>query len=354
LVAAAFEDGGDGLIRFGVIGYGYWGPNIVRNIAETQGAEMVSVSDLRPERLALAKRRYPAIRVTVEQAELLLAPDIDVVVISTPVHTHFQLAMQALEAGKHVIIEKPLTASSEEAMRLIEAAQARRLQIMVDHTFIYTAAVCKIRELLDSRTLGEVYYYDSVRVNLGLFQADVNVIWDLAVHDLAIMDYLLGCQPTAVSATGFGHVTGRPENIAYITLFFAEPLIAHIHVNWLSPVKVRSTLIGGSERMIVYDDVEANEKVKIYDRGITVTPGAESAYKAMIGYRLGDIWAPRLDNVEALGVEFRHYVHCLETGEQPKTGGLAGLRVVRILEAASESMQRRGELVELKAQETIA
>jgi predicted dehydrogenase len=336
-----------------VIGYGYWGPNIVRNIAETQGAEMVSVSDLRPERLTLAKRRYPAIRVTLEHQEVLLAPDIDVVAISTPVHTHFQLAMQALRAGKHVILEKPLTASSEEALRLIEAAAARRLQIMVDHTFIYTGAVQKIKELLDRRTLGEVYYYDSVRVNLGLFQADVNVIWDLAVHDLAIMDYLLGCRPAAVSATGFGHVKGRPENIAYITLFFEEPLIAHIHVNWLSPVKVRSTLIGGSEKMIIYDDMEATEKVKIYDRGITVTPG-ESAYKAMLSYRLGDIWIPRLDNVEALSVEFQHYVHCLETGEQPKTGGLAGLRVVRILEAASKSMQGRGELVELKAQEASA
>jgi predicted dehydrogenase len=337
-----------------VIGYGYWGPNIVRNIAETQGAEMVSVSDLRPDRLALAKRRYPAIRATLEHRELLLAPDIDVVVISTPVHTHYQLAMQALEAGKHVIIEKPLTASSEEALRLIEAAEARRLRIMVDHTFIYTGAVRKIKELLDNRALGEVYYYDSVRVNLGLFQADVNVIWDLAVHDLAIMDYLLGSRPTAVSATGFAHVKGRPENIAYITLFFADSLIAHIHVNWLSPVKVRSTLIGGSEKMIIYDDVEATEKVKVYDHGITVTPGAESAYQAMIGYRMGDIWTPRLDNAEALGVEFQHYVHCLETGEQPKTDGLAGLRVVRILEAASKSLQGRGELVELKAQEALA
>ena len=342
------------MIRFGVIGYGYWGPNIVRNIAETRGAEIVSVSDLRPDRLALAKRRYPAIRVTLEHQELLRAPDIDVVAISTPVHTHFELAMQALQAGKHVILEKPLTASSDEALRLIEAAQARRLRIMVDHTFIYTGAVRKIKELLDRRALGEVYYYDSVRVNLGLFQADVNVIWDLAVHDLAIMDHVLGCWPAAVSATGFGHVKGRPENIAYITLFFEQRLIAHIHVNWLSPVKVRRTLIGGSEKMIVYDDVEATEKVKMYDRGITVTPGDESAYKAMIDYRMGDIWTPRLDVTEALSVEFQHYVHCLETGERPRTDGLAGLRVVRVLEAASESLQGRGELVELKAQEAIA
>jgi predicted dehydrogenase len=337
-----------------VIGYGYWGPNLVRNIAEIRGAEIVGISDLRPDRLALAKRRYPAIRATVDHRELMLAPDIDVVAISTPVRTHFPLALLALQAGKHVILEKPLTASSEEALQLIEAAQARRLQIMVDHTFIYTGAVRKIKELLDSRALGEVYYYDSVRVNLGLFQADVNVIWDLAVHDLAIMDFLLGCRPTAVSATGFRHVKERPENIAYITLFFEEPLIAHIHVNWLSPVKVRRTLIGGSAKMIVYDDVEATEKVKIYDHGITVTPKAESAYKAMIDYRLGDIWTPRLDSTEALSVEFQHYVHCLETGDRPRTDGLAGLRVVRILEAASKSMHRQGELVELKAEEASA
>jgi predicted dehydrogenase len=337
------------VIRFGVIGYGYWGPNLVRNIADTQGAEVTRVSDLRPERLALAKKRNPAIAVTPDAQELIGDPNVDVVVISTPVRAHFELALQAIQAGKHVIIEKPMTSSTEEARRLIDAAEARRLRIMVDHTFIYTSAVRKIRELLDKRMLGAVYYYDSVRVNLGLFQPDVNVIWDLAVHDLAIMDYLLGCQPSAVSATGFGHVEGRPENVAYLTLFFDRPLIAHIHVNWLSPVKVRTTMIGGSEKMIIYDDVEATEKVKVYDSGITVNSGADIAYQAMISYRLGDIWTPKLDNVEALGLEFQHYVRCLETGEQAKTDGLAGMRVVQTLEAASESLRQRGKLVELEA-----
>jgi predicted dehydrogenase len=341
------------MIRFGVIGYGYWGPNLVRNIAETQGAEIVTVSDLRPERLAVAKNRYPAIVVTTDHEEVLKDPRVDVVVISTPVYTHFTLAMQALEAGKHVIVEKPLTSTSVEASRLIDAAAARRLQIMVDHTFIYTGAVRKIKELVNAGSLGTIQYYDSVRVNLGLFQPDVNVIWDLAVHDLAIMDYLLGRQPVAVSATGLSHIENRPENIAYITMFFADRLIAHIHVNWLSPVKVRSTLLGGSEKMIVYDDMELTEKVKVYDRGITVKPHTESLYQVLVGYRMGDMWAPKLDGTEGLTVEIQHYVHCLETGEQPRTDGLSGLRVVRILEAATESMKDRGRLVELATEAAV-
>jgi predicted dehydrogenase len=342
------------LIGFGVIGYGYWGPNLVRNIAETKGAAIVAVSDLRPERLALAKTRYPAITATPDHAELIEDPRVDVVVISTPVHTHFPLAMQALQAGKHVVIEKPITASSEEALRLIEAAESRRLQIMVDHTFIYTGAVRKIKELADNGSLGKIQYYDSVRVNLGLFQPDVNVIWDLAVHDLSIMDYVLSARPAAVSATGLAHVAGRPENIAYITMFFEQPLIAHIHVNWLSPVKIRSTLIGGSDKMIVYDDLEVLEKVKVYDRGITVTPDSESFYQVLVGYRVGDMWAPKLDGTESLAVEFQHYVHCVETGERPRTDAQAGLQVVRILEAASLSMKDRGRLVELKAKGAVA
>jgi len=342
------------LIRFGVIGYGYWGPNLVRNIAETKGAEIVTVSDLRPERLALAKKRYPAITITKENRELVRDPNVDVVVISTPVHTHFKLAMEALQMGKHVMIEKPITASSEEALRLIEAAEARKLQIMVDHTFVYSGPVRKIKELIDGGSLGQLYYYDSVRVNLGLFQPDVSVIWDLAVHDLAIMDYVLGKEPVAVSATGLSHVEGSPENIAYITMLFQEPLIAHLHVNWLSPVKVRTTLIGGSEKMVVYDDTETTEKVKIYDRGITVTPDKDSLYQALVGYRMGDVLMPKLDGAESLSVEFQHYVHCLETGGRVRTDGHAGLRVVQLLEAATQSVRDRGRLVELEKAESVA
>jgi predicted dehydrogenase len=343
-----------GLIRFGVIGYGYWGPNRVRNIAETKGAAIVSVSDLRPERLALAKTRYPAIVATQDHLELVHDPNVDVVVISTPVHTHFSLAMEALRAGKHVVVEKPLTSTSEEALRLIEAADARRLRIMVDHTFVYSGPVRKIKELVQGGSLGKLYYYDSVRVNLGLFQPDVSVIWDLAVHDLAIMDHVLDMRPIAVSATGLSHIKGRPENIAYITMFFEEPLIAHVHVNWLSPVKVRSTLIGGSDRMVVYDDMEISEKVKVYDRGITVTPHSESLYNSLVGYRLGDMVAPKLEGSESLAVEFQHYVRCLETGARPDTDAEAGLRVVRILEAATQSLKDRGRLVELEKAEAVA
>jgi predicted dehydrogenase len=278
---------------------------------------------------------------------LIEDPRVDVVVISTPVHTHYRLTLHALEAGKHVVVEKPFTANSEEALRLIDAAEARRLRIMVDHTFVYSGAVKKIKEIVEGGGIGKVQYYDSVRVNLGLFQPDVNVIWDLAVHDLSIMDYVLGERPEAVSATGLAHVPGRPENIAYITMYFAESLIAHVHANWLSPVKLRTTLIGGSDKMIVYDDMEITEKVKVYDRGITVTPHTENHYQVLVGYRMGDMWAPRLDGAESLSAEFQHYVHCLETGEPPRTGAQAGLQVVRILEAATRSMRERGRLVEL-------
>jgi predicted dehydrogenase len=219
---------------------------------------------------------------------------------------------------------------------------------MVDHTFVYTDAVRKIRELIASGTLGQIYYYDAVRVNLGLFQHDVNVIWDLAIHDLSIMDYVLPKKPVAIAATGISHIPGQPENVAYLTLFFPDTQIAHIHVNWLTPVKVRHTLIGGSEKMILYDDLEPSEKLKVYDKGITVTPGTEDVYKLLVSYRSGDMWAPRLDNTEALQTEARHFADCIENGLQPETDGAAGLRMLQMIEAAEESLQKRGELIEIK------
>jgi predicted dehydrogenase len=336
------------MIRVGVIGYGYWGPNLVRNFAELPGVQVAAVSDLRPERLALVKSRYPSVHTRADHREMLADSGIDAVAIATPISTHSDLAMQALQADKHVLVEKPLAARSEHAIRLIEEAERRHRVLMVDHTFVYTGAVRKIQELIRSDALGDIYYYDSVRVNLGLFQHDVDVIWDLAVHDLSIMDYVLPYRPCAVSATGMSHFPGQPENIAYLTLFFDEALIAHMHVNWLAPVKVRRTLIGGSQKMIVYDDLEPSEKIKVYDKGISRTSGAESVYQMLISYRTGDMWAPQLDSTEALRTELRHFVRCIEHGQTPLTGGEVGLRIVEILEAASRSMAERGRPIELE------
>jgi predicted dehydrogenase len=335
------------MIGIGVIGYGYWGPNLVRNFSETPGSKVVVVSDLRTDRLGQLQARYPAIEVTNSHREIITNPDVDAVVIATPVATHFDLAMEALHAGKHVFVEKPLASSSEQGERLIEEAARCSLVLHVDHTFVYTGAVRKIKEYVDSGRLGQLYYYDSVRVNLGLFQHDVNVLWDLAVHDLAIMDYVLNARPSAVSATGTAHVPGKPKDVAYLTCFFDNNLIAHFHVNWLSPVKVRKTLLGGAEQMIVYDDLEPSEKIKVYDKGITLNNGSQGRYDLLVGYRAGDMWAPQLDSTEALRLEARHFVECIEESKQPITDGHVGLRVVRILEAATQSMAHRGRPVEM-------
>lgn len=335
------------MIGVGVIGYGYWGPNLVRNFMEAPGSTVVSVSDLRPPRLAELENRYPSLKTTRNYKELLGDPAIDAVAIATPVTSHFELAMQALQSGKHVMVEKPLTATSEQGEQLIQEATARGLHLMVDHTFVYTGAVRKICELVASNALGEIHYYDSVRVNLGLFQHDVNVLWDLAVHDLSILDFVLPLKPLAVSATGISHIPGQPENIAYITLFFANSQIAHMHVNWLAPVKVRRTLIGGSEKMIVYDDLEPSEKIKIYDKGVTLSRRPEALYELLVSYRSGDMWAPKLDNTEALRTGAIHFIDCIENNKRPLTDGFAGLRIVRLLEAAEKSMRARGALIEI-------
>jgi predicted dehydrogenase len=337
------------MIGIGVIGYGYWGPNLVRNFAECRGAAVRAVCDQRAERLQQVERRYPGVTTTASPSELIDHPAVDAVVIATPVNHHYELAMQALRAGKHVLVEKPMASTSDQAARLIDEAAARRLVLMVDHTFVYTGAVRKMRELTDAGELGDIYYYDSVRINLGLFQHDVNVLWDLAVHDLSIMDYVLSHRPAAVSATGLSHVAGRPENIAYMTMFFENNLIAHVHANWLSPVKVRRTLLGGSRRMVVFDDLEASEKIKVYDRGISLNSSAENVYQMLVAYRTGDMWAPQLAVAEALSVEAAHFVECVTSGARPTTDGLAGLRVVRLLEAASDSMARQGQLVSIEA-----
>lgn len=336
-------------IQIGVVGYGYWGPNLVRNYMETPGAKVLTVSDLETERLKLVKIRYPTIETTTRYEEVIANKSIDAIVIATPVSTHFEMALQALRAGKHVLVEKPLAQTAEQAAQLIKEADQRGLALMVDHTFVYTGAVRKIRELVASDELGEIYYYDSVRINLGLFQHDVNVLWDLAVHDLAIMDYVLNAFPVAVSATGISNVPGQPENIAYMTLYFESNLIAHIHVNWLAPVKVRRTLVGGSRKMVVYDDLEPSEKIKVYNKGITVNQNPDNLLRMRVDYRIGDMWAPQLDRTEALRAEADHFIHCINNKECPLTDGQAGLRVVRILQAASQSIAERGRPVELGA-----
>jgi predicted dehydrogenase len=314
---------------------------------ESTRAQVISVSDLRDDRLAEVRRRYPSIKTTRDCSELITDKSVDAIAIATPVSSHFQLAMRALDAGKHVLVEKPLASSSEQCSALVDRASARGLTIMVDHTFVFTGAVRKMRDLIAQGVLGNIYYYDSMRVNLGLFQHDVSVIWDLAVHDLSILDYVLGQKPVAVSATGINNIEGQPPNVAYITLFFPGREIAHIHVNWLAPVKVRRTLIGGSEKMIVYDDLEPSEKVKIYDKGISIEPRREEVYELLVSYRSGDMWAPKLDTTEALRTEAEYFFDSIEWGSTPITDGQTGLRIVRLLEAAELSMSRRGELVEL-------
>lgn len=296
------------MIGIGIIGYGYWGPNLVRNFLEVGGSRMVAICDLSAKRLSLAQRRYPTIRTTQHVSSMLEDPDIDAIVVATPVRTHFELALAALKAGKHVLVEKPMTETSVQGRELVSEAARRRLVLMVDHTFVYTPAVRKIRDLIKSNELGEIYYYDSVRVNLGLFQHDVNVIWDLAVHDFSILEYILERHPIAVSANGASPVAGSPESIAYVSLFFANGTIGHVAANWLAPVKVRQVLIGGSRKMIVFDEMVPSEKIKVYDKGVTLTEDPQQIYNLRVGYRAGDMWAPQLSTKEALLTECEHFL----------------------------------------------
>jgi predicted dehydrogenase len=285
------------------------------------------------------------VEVTANASEVTSSAEIDAIAVVTPVWTHYELVKTALMNGKHVFVEKPFTSNAAQGEELINLAQQKNLTIMVDHTFLFTGAVKKISQLLDEGTLGNLFYYDSTRVNLGLFQHDINVLWDLAPHDLSIMDYLIKANPEAVVATGQSHLNGC-EDVAYMTLYFPEKVIAHINVNWLSPVKVRTTLIGGEKRMLVWNDLEADEKVKVYDKGVDIT-SREGVYQMLVNYRTGDMWAPQLEQVEALRKELTYFVDCVSTGQAPINDGHAGLRVVKMLEAASESLNKRGALVYL-------
>jgi predicted dehydrogenase len=334
-------------VRVGVIGYGYWGPNIVRNFHGLEECQVAAICDRSPDALRRAHRAYSGIELTTDFNNVLTAPDIDAVAVITPVWTHFNLAKAALENGKHVFVEKPFTSTSRQAAELIELADRKNLKIMVDHTFLFSGAVKKIREVIDAGTLGPLYYFDSTRVNLGLFQHDVSVIWDLAPHDLSIMDYVIEEKPEAVVATGGKHLNGHAD-MAFITVYFPGNIVAHINVNWLSPVKVRTTLIGGKDKMLVWNDLEADEKIKVYDKGVQITNG-EGVYDLLVSYRSGDVWAPRVEQTEALKVELGYFVDCIRNNRMPSNDGAAGLRVVKLLEAADESLNDRGKLVSLQA-----
>jgi predicted dehydrogenase len=333
------------MVKFGVIGYGYWGPNIVRNLANLEGSEVMEVCDKSPAARRRVQKAHPGIRVTDESSEMIGSTDLDAIAVVTPVWTHYELAKAALENGKHVFVEKPFTTNVEQAEELIELAIRKNLKIMIDHTFLFTGAVKKIHQLLNEEALGQLYYYDSTRVNLGLFQHDVNVIWDLAPHDLSIMDYVVQEKPEAIVATGQTHLNGF-EDVAFITVYFPKKIIAHINVNWLSPVKIRTTLIGGEKKMLLWNDLEADEKIKVYDKGVHIT-SREGLYELLVNYRSGDMWAPQLEQIEALRQELAYFVDCISKDVTPFNDGKAGLRVVKMLEAANQSLCKRGKLVYL-------
>jgi predicted dehydrogenase len=333
------------MLSIGVIGYGYWGTNIVRNFHRYAGSRVGMVCDNSPQMLERLSKNYPGIKTTSNPMDLIQSSEIDAVAVVTPVWTHYDLAKKALMNGKHVFVEKPFTCSVVQADELIELAESKNLTLMVDHTFLYTGAVKKIRHFIDQGTLGQLYYYDSTRVNLGLFQHDINVLWDLAPHDLSIMDYLIDGEAEAISATGQKHLNGH-EDVAYLTVYFSNKVIAHINVNWLSPVKVRTTLIGGATKMLVWNDLEVDEKIRVYDKGVNIQ-GTNDVYNLLVSYRSGDMWAPRVENTEALDVEVAHFVDCVTNSKKPLTDGHAGRRVIQMLEAATRSLQNRGEAVYL-------
>jgi predicted dehydrogenase len=334
------------MIRIGVIGYGYWGPNIVRNFHTHDGSEVVMVCDKSTKCQERLRKAHPSIEFTMDANDILKSPKIDLVAVVTPVWTHYELAKAALENGKHVFVEKPFTCSTAQAEELIELADRKNLKIMVDHTFLFTGAVKKIRQMVDDGELGDLYYYDSLRVNLGLFQHDVNVIWDLAPHDLSIMDHVIKEKAEAVVATGEKHLNGV-EDIAFITVYFPKRIIAHINVNWLSPVKVRTTLIGGEKKMLVWNDLEADEKIKIYDKGVSMSTNPSNLHQLLVSYRSGDMWAPQVEQIEALRAETGYFLKCIQENKRPFNDGVNGLNVVRLLEAAERSVKQRGELVTL-------
>lgn len=336
------------MIRLAIIGCGYWGPNLIRNFHGLPNCIVDTICDLDVRRLKQLKALYPDVKTSRSTEEVFLNPKLDAVVIATPVHTHFPLAKAALDHDKHVLIEKPMTTSSEEAKKLVDLAEKKKRILMVDHTFVYSPAVIKMKEILVKKQLGRLCYFDSVRVNLGLFQQTTNVLWDLATHDMSIMDFLIGKDPTYISATGSSHIKKGTENIVYVTIRFHNGLIGHIHVNWLAPVKLRMTLLAGVKKMIVYNDMEPIEKIKVYDRGIEYLPDMQNSHLSKFLYRVGDMYSPRLDDIEALQGLAKHFLDCIEHEQAPITDGIAGLRIVKMLEAAEQSLKQNSDFIKVK------
>jgi len=336
------------MINLGVIGCGYWGPNLIRNFVTYPGTKLVWACDLDEKRLKKVLDPYPGVRPTTDLKEILCDDEVDAIAIATPVHTHFHIAKACLESGKHVLVEKPLASSVTQGEELVELAEKKNLQLMCDHTFCYTGAVRKISEIVKSGTLGKLLYFDSVRVNLGLFQQDINVVWDLAPHDLSIIDFIVEEKPVLVSAHGVSHAGNRIENIAYISLSYQNNFIAHVHVNWLSPVKIRMTMIAGSEKMLVWNDLDQAEQIKVYDKGIEVKQGErEKKERLLVSYRSGDMYSPRVDQTEALYMMVKEFEECIKENRPALTDGKAGLRVLKVLDAAERSIKADGANVRI-------
>ena len=329
-------------MNIAIIGYGYWGPNLVRNFSQVNNCKVKKVSDFRSDRLVIVSKTYPGIKVSTDPDDILLSKEIDAVVIATPVFTHFSLAKKALENGKHVLLEKPMTSTIKEAEELMNLAKQKGLLLMVDHTFLYTGAVMKMKQLINEKSIGEIQYFDSSRINLGLFQIDVNVLWDLAPHDISILLHLINKKPYSVNATGVSHTKNGIENVAYLTINYSENFIAHFSCSWTSPVKLRTMLIGGDKKMLVFNDLEPSEKIRIYDTGYNYKTDEEKN-RLMVDYRTGDVYIPKLESKEALFGMASDFINSIINKTEPLSNSKLGLDVIQILEASQQSIKNKGK-----------
>lgn len=333
-------------MKVGIIGLGYWGPNLVRNFLADKNIHQVIGCDQNPIRLRYVENKFPFIKLTSKATDLLNDTSIDIIVIAVPVRYHFELAKKALQNGKHVWIEKPMTSSTKEAEELINIAEKKNLRIFVDHTFIYTGAVRKAKEIVDGGELGEIIYFDSVRVNLGLFQHDINVLWDLAPHDLSIMNYILDKKKIiGISANGIANYYNY-ENVAHMSIYFNDNCFAHFHVNWTSPIKIRRMLIGGKKKMLLYDDLEYSEKIRIYDSSVEFE-SKEGLYSALVQYRIGEMYSPNVTQREALSLAVEEFIAAIHSKRNPLSSGIDGLKVVKILEASELSLKSKGKFIRI-------